>query len=80
MFEKAAEIATKRESVHAFFKNDRFWEVPEYEKIYDYFLFGKDYKEQLQNPHKTKSTRYLERFRKEDIQPQNLKENRICIC
>lgn len=80
LFEKAAEIATKCESVHAFFKNDCFWEVPEYEKIYDHFLFGNDYKGQLQNPHKTKSTRYLERFRKEDSQPQNLKENRICIC
>lgn len=80
LFEKAAEIATKCESIHDFFKNDRFWKVPDFEKIYDHFLFGKDYKGQLQNPHKTKSTRYLERFRKENIHPQKFKENKICIC
>lgn len=80
LFEKAAEIATKCENIHEFFKNKCFWEVSDYEKIYSYFHFGKDYKEQLKNPHKTKSTRYLERFRKENIHPQKFKENKICIC
>ena len=80
LFERAAEIATKCENIHEFFKNKCFWEVSDYEKICDDFRFGKDYKNQLQNSQSSKATRYLEHFRKEDIQTQGSEEGKICIC